>query len=147
MRFFLIITGILALFAHSVVAGDTVRTINVTGQGQVEAVPDMATITLGVTQQSGTAAEALALVSAATAKIFERLAAAQIEQRDMQTSDLSLYPVFASRSSNSNGPPKITGYTASNRVTIRVRELDALGQILDQATRDGANEFNGLHFG
>ncbi|MCP5036981.1 MAG: SIMPL domain-containing protein [Rhodobacteraceae bacterium] len=147
MRLLVQLAGFLILFAPFAMAEEASRTISVTGQGQVEAKPDMATITLGTTSQARQAGEALAEVSAVTARVFTRLEAAGIAPRDMQTSNLNLHPLFSSRSSSSNEPPKITGFSASNMITIRVRDLASLGRILDQVAEDGANEFNGLRFG
>ena len=120
--------------------------ITVTGIGTVETVPDMAVITLGVTHEAKEARAALLATSEAVQQVFDRLAEMGIEARDMQTSDLSLSPVWSNRASSSE-PPKITGFQASNRVTVRVRDLAALGGILDAVVSDGANTFNGLEFG
>ena len=85
--------------------------------------------------------------SAATARVLELLTGAGVEPRDMQTSGLSLSPNWNRRNSSSDAEPQITGYVANNQVTIRVRALDQLGQILDAAIRAGGNTFNGLSFG
>jgi len=147
MRILGFFIGFLVLFTPLAMANEVARTITVTGQGQVEVVPDMATITLGVSQQAQSAGQALALVSAVSKKLFIRLDQAGIAARDMQTSNLNLHPLYSNNSSSSNEPPKIIGFSASNMITIRVRELASLGQILDQVAEDGANEFNGLRFG
>jgi len=110
-------------------------------------VPDMATITLGVTQQTRSAGEALAEISRVSSAIFARLAAAGIDARDMQTSNLNLHPLYADQSNRPGQPPRIIGYQASNMITIRVLELEKLGGILDQVAQDGANTFDGLQFG
>lgn len=118
--------------------------ITVTGEGVVDGVPDMAVLSLGVTTQGQTAAEAMAENSAALAKVLEKLKASGIEDRDLQTSNLSLNPNW-SNYDNSSGQ-KITGYTASNLLTVRVRALPALGGVIDAAISDGANALNGLSF-
>ncbi len=147
MRNLAIIMSFLALSAPGALAGDSPRTISVSGSASVEAAPDMATITLGVTRQAQTAGEALAAVREISAAIFARLEGAGIAPRDMQTSNLDLRPLYSDRSSAANQPPGIVGYQASNMVTVRVLQLDDLGNILDQVARDGANTFNGLQFG
>lgn len=118
--------------------------IVVTGTGNVEAAPDMATLSIGVTTQGDSAAAALAANSAAVEAVMARLTAAGIEARDMQTSNLSLYPNWHSSDSQA---PTITSYVASNQLTIRIRQLDGLGAVLDAAVADGANTLNGLTFG
>ena len=120
------------------------RTISVTGTGTVEAAPDMATLTIGVTTQAATAAEALAANSTATDAVIARLTASGIEPRDMQTSNLSINPNWSGYDSST---PTIAGYVASNMLTVRVRALDSTGAVLDAAVADGANTLNGMTFG
>lgn len=117
--------------------------LSVSGEGVVQSAPDMATISLGVTTQGATAAEAMAANSAEVAKVLANLTAAGIEGRDIQTTGLSLNPVWSSYDS----VQKIDSYQAVNSVTVRVRALDALGGVLDAAVKDGANTLNGLTFG
>ncbi len=121
--------------------------ITVTGTGTVEAVPDIATLSIGVTTQGETAAEALTANSAALNAVMVRLTAAGIEARDMQTSNLSLNPNWTGYDSSSVAGPTIAGYVAANMLTVRVRALDGLGAVLDAAVADGANTLNGLTFG
>ncbi|WP_052265210.1 SIMPL domain-containing protein [Ruegeria sp. ANG-R] len=123
------------------------RRITVSGTGTALAAPDMATITLGVTNQDVQASVAMQATSDAVTQILARLDEMGLESRDVQTRDLSLSPVWSGRSNSSNEAPKITGFTASNRVSVRVRDLDKLGQIMDAVIRDGANDFGGLSFG
>ena len=128
-------------------AQESLAKISVTGTGRIDAAPDMATIRVGVTEQGRDAAEAMGRVAQVTGRVFARLEAAGIAARDMQTSDLDLRPLFSDRSYDTDEPPRIIGYQASNMISITVRVLDDLGRILDQLTREGANEFNGLAFG
>ncbi|WP_299630984.1 SIMPL domain-containing protein [uncultured Roseobacter sp.] len=146
MRHVFKLVMILCLVAGSAFAED-LRVITTTGQGAVEAAPDMATIRLGVTQEAKEAAAAMAATSEGVAAVLSRLSEAGIAPRDMQTNNISLQPVWSGRGSNSDTPAKITGFVASNTLTVRVRDLAALGGILDLVVSDGANTFNGLSFG
>lgn len=134
------------LLAGPAVAADMPATISVTGEGRIEAAPDMATISLGVTTEAATAGAAMATNSDGVRAVIERLKAAGIEDRDVQTSGLSLGPRYDYGRSD-GAPPTIVGYTASNMVTVRVRALDRLGSVLDGVVSDGANTLNGLSFG
>lgn len=120
-------------------------TITVTGEGTVTAAPDLATISLGVTTQGATAAEAMAANTAALTAVLDRVKAAGVEGRDIQTSTLNLNPNWAHGDGSSM--PKIQGYVATNVVQIRVRDLGGLGFVLDAAITDGANTLNGISFG
>lgn len=121
--------------------------ITVTGTGTVEATPDIATLSIGVTTQGETAAAALSANTAQLEAVMARLTAAGIEARDMQTSNLSLNPNWTGYDNSSTTGPTIAGYVATNMLTIRVRQLDGLGAVLDAAVADGANTLNGLSFG
>lgn len=119
--------------------------ITVTGEGQVSGAPDMATVSLGVTTQAKTAAEAMAANNVQLGLVLERLRGAGIEERDLQTSGLSLNPDWQQPEGETQ--PRIVGYVASNMLTVRVRAIDTLGTVLDKAVIDGANTFNGVSFG
>ena len=80
-------------------------------------------------------------------KILDGHTAAGIATRDIQTSNLTLSPRWNDRNSSSETPPEITGFIATNTVTVRVLDLDTLGAMLDGALQTGANNFQGLQFG
>lgn len=128
-------------------AADDERRIAVTGEGRVDAVPDMATITLGVTNQAKEARAAMSATSDSVRRILDRLTGMGVESRDVQTQRFSLSPVWSDRSSSGADPARITGFAASNMVMVRVRDLERLGEMLDAVIDDGANDFNGLSFG
>ncbi|SPH24927.1 26 kDa periplasmic immunogenic protein [Defluviimonas aquaemixtae] len=140
------IAVLLLALQGTAVAQEPPATITVTGEGRVEAAPDMATISLGVTTEAETASAAMTENSDAVAAVLTRLAETGIDDRDIQTSGLSLGPRYNYRSSDGEAP-EITGYTVSNMVTVRLRALDTLGGILDRVVSDGANTLNGLAFG
>lgn len=125
-------------------------TITIEGHGEVAAAPDMAMINSGVTTQGATAREALDANTAAMAELIAELKAAGIGARDIQTSGFSVNPNYVyTDERDANGytlPPKINGYQVSNTVTVTVRQLDALGSILDKSVTVGANTINGVSF-
>jgi len=124
---------------------ETPALITVTGDGQVEAAPDMATVTLGVTTEGATPAEAMAANSAQLATVLARLKEAGTADSDLQTTGLSLNPNW--QNDGTGTAPRIAGYVATNMLTVRVRALDTLGGVLDAAIGQGANTFNGVSFG
>jgi len=111
-----------------------------------EAAPDMATITLGVTNENAEASAAMQATSDAVTQVLARLQQLGIEARDMQTRDLSLSPIWVGRRDVHGETPKITGFVASNRISVRIRDLSTLGTVLDAVVQDGANDFGGLSF-
>ncbi|MEM6678698.1 MAG: SIMPL domain-containing protein [Pseudomonadota bacterium] len=121
------------------------RRITVLGEGVVEAVPDLAIITMGVITQADTAGAALRQNSSAMTDVLATLEAAAIEARDIATASVTLGPLYG-REPDAMGRRQIVGYTASNTVTVRVRALDTLGETLDAVTAAGATTLEGIRF-
>jgi hypothetical protein len=71
------------------------------------------------------------------------LKAAGIAEKDVQTSRLSLQPQYAP---NRPGPSPVVGYRASNRVTIKVRDVSKVAGVIDTLVGAGANEIGGINF-
>ena len=119
-------------------------TLNLTADGEVKAAPDQATITLGVQTKAATAGQAMAGNAAQMNQVMAALRRAGLGERDIQTSNINL---SAQYDYEQNQPPRLTGYMASNDVTITVGELRRLGAILDAVVAAGANQINGISFG
>ncbi len=119
-------------------------TFNLSAYGETRIAPDMATITLGVQTDSPTAAEAMKANGARMNQVLAALKKAGIAERDIQTSNLNLNAQYAYEQ---NQPPKLTGYQASNQVTVTVRDLKKLGAAVDATVGAGANTVNGISFG
>jgi uncharacterized protein YggE len=119
-------------------------TITVTGEASIPATPDMATVSLGVTTEGKTAAEAMSANSEALAGVIARLEAAGIAEQDLQTTSLSLNPNWVGYDVGQT--PTISNYIAMNMLNVRVRDLAALGGVLDASIADGANTLNGITF-
>ena len=117
--------------------------ISVTGEATVSVPPDLAEIEGGVTSEAKTAREASEANNAAMGKVLQALKGAGIEEKDIQTARLSLQPQSAP---NRSGPSAIAGYRASNRVTIRVRDVTKVASVIDTLVGAGANEIGGINF-
>ena len=117
--------------------------ISVTGEATVSVPPDLAQIDGGVTSEAKTAREASEANNAAMGKVLQALKGAGIEEKDIQTSRLSLQP---QSTPNRSGPSAISGYRASNRVTIRVRDVTKVANVIDTLVGAGANEIGGINF-
>ena len=114
--------------------------LDVQATGKTTRVPDIATIRAGVVTQSATAAAALADNAKRMAGVLAALKSAGVQPRDVATSNVSLQPQY--RYEN-NQPPVITGYQASNTVSIRFRDVAKSGAILDALVAQGANQIDG----
>ena len=118
--------------------------ISVTGEARISAPPDLVQIEGGVTSDAKTAREASDANNAAMGKVLLALKGAGIEEKDYQTSRLSLQPQTSQ--SKSGGPPTITGYRASNRVTLRLRDVTKVANVIDTLVAAGANDIGGISF-
>ena len=121
-----------------------VRSIAVSGHGEVQAVPDLATISIGVMTASATAKEALAANSKAMNDLMEVLKKAGIEAKDIATSNFNVGPRYDY--GQGAQPPKLVGYEVSNIVTVIVRKIDGMGGVLDSAVSAGSNQVHGISF-
>jgi uncharacterized protein len=140
--------GVLAIFSTNPVFAEdvrTMRTIVITGHGEVSAVPDLAVVSLGVSTQGNSAREALDGNSKSMKALLDTLTKAGIEARDMATSNFSIGPRL-DYGNNNNKPPKVVGYDVNNMVTITIRKIDDVGDILDVAVSTGSNTINGITF-
>jgi uncharacterized protein YggE len=117
--------------------------ISVTGEATVSVPPDLAQIDGGVTSEAKTAREATDANNAAMGKVLLALKGAGIDEKDFQTSRLSLQPQSAP---NRPGPAAIVGYRASNRVTIRLRDVAKVASVIDTLVAAGANDIGGINF-
>ncbi|MEM9938615.1 MAG: SIMPL domain-containing protein [Pseudomonadota bacterium] len=122
-------------------------TLSISATGEVQREPDIAFIMAGVTTEAETASEAMQANASAMTGVFEALDAANIARRDMQTSNFSLQPRYDYSNRSSGSSPQLTGYQATNQLTVKVRELETLGETMDALVEAGGNTFSGLRFG
>jgi len=138
-----------AIIAGTLLAGPALAqtmppaVISLTGEATVSVAPDLAQIDGGVTSEAKTAREASDANNAAMGKVLQALKGAGIEEKDYQTSRLSLQPQYAP---NRAGPSPITGYRASNRVTVRIRDVTKVANVIDVLVGAGANDIGGINF-
>lgn len=130
-------------------AGHAVLTVSADGKATRE--PDVAVFSAGVTSTGKTAGEALAANSADMTRVMQALRRAGVAERDIQTSDLSLYPVYAPNPRQPGDAleqevPPIIGYRANNTVSVRQRKLEQYGKVIDALVSAGANQVNGPSF-
>ena len=114
--------------------------LDVVASGEVNAVPDIATVGAGVVSQAATAAAAMADNARRTTATVAAIRKAGVVDRDIQTTSISLSPQYRYAE---NQPPVITGYQASSRVSVRFRDIKASGPILDSLVAAGANQIDG----
>lgn len=148
---------IVALMALAVFSGATSDTqarevqkrLSLSALGQVKAAPDMAIIRLGVIREAATAGEAVQANNAAMGQVIRTVLAANVAKKDVQTSGFSVSPRYVYPPKRKNGaqlPPRIVGYSVSNNIAVIVRDLTAVGSILDAVVSAGSNRISGISF-
>lgn len=122
--------------------------VAVTGEGHVSAVPDLASLDVAVVTTAADPAAALSENAARMRTTQAAFSAAGIAGRDIATSGLTVTPQYASDDGHApaNRPPRITGYTVRNEVTVKVRDLGKLGAVMSAAVGQGANSVGSLAF-
>ena len=119
-------------------------TVNLAAYGETRIAPDQATINLGVASRAASAREAMRLNNVAMNRVVAALRAQGVAERDIQTSSINLNPQMQYRD---NQAPIVTGYEASNQVTVTVNDLARLGPTVDAVVAAGSNQINGISFG
>lgn len=123
--------------------------INVTGTADIDVAPDMAILTMGVLRQGKTARQALDANNKAMSEVLASMKEAGVAERDLQTSNFSIQPQYQHyrpKKGEIQKPPKIVGYVVSNNLTVRVRDLDNVGEVLDRSVTLGVNSGGNIRF-
>jgi uncharacterized protein YggE len=127
-----------------VLAGSASANVTVTGTGKITYTPDIAHVSVGASSDGKTAAEAWQKNAEVVKRMFDALKKLGLEAKDLKTSNLNVSPRYHHPKEK---PPVLVGYTASYTLTITVRDLNRLGEILDGVVECGANRDMGISFG
>lgn len=135
------IVGPIPFSVNSVTTSKT-DSFNVTGEGTVDAKPDIATVNTGIQSQGSTVKIVQDQINTAINKVAAAIKNLGVDQKDIKTSNYNINPTYDYTGSTQ----RITGYSASTNLTIKVRNLDSVNQVIDQATANGANQVGGINF-
>ncbi len=143
--------AVLGLFALAGLAGTEARAADapslvVTGTGLVSSAPDTGHVSAGAVSEAATAADAVRQNNTTMQRVFDALQEAEIAKQDVRTEHFSVQPVYADATGMPRTRPRITGYRVANQVTVRVRDLERIGAVLDALVGAGANEIGGIEF-
>lgn len=117
--------------------------LSVSATGEASRAPDVATASAGVVTQAADANAAMRANAAQMARVIAAIRAAGVAERDVQTTGINIHPTY---SHVPNEEPRITGYSASNSVSLKLRDIAKLGQVLDALVASGANNISGPGF-
>ena len=113
------------------------------GEGSASVTPDYAQIRSGVTSNGKTAKEATDANSKLIAAVTAALLNAGVEQKDIRTSRFSVQPLYVHQQ---NAEPKFSGFSATNQLTVTIRQIAKLGDILDRLVTAGATDVGAIEF-
>jgi len=139
--FFALLIAVAALSPLAARAAD--KAVTVTGEATLSVAPDTAIIRIGVTSQGKTAREASDANAQKMTAVLATIKESGIPDRDVQTSRLTLQPQY---DPNKAGPARLLGFQVTNQVTVKIRDIEKLPNILDKAIGAGANEMSGIEF-
>lgn len=121
--------------------------IIVSGEGEATAAPDLAMLTLSVMREAKTARAALDANNDAMAAVIAAMKSGGIADRDLQTAGIQINPRY-NYTNEPDGTQKaeLVAYQVTNTLSVRVRDIDKTGEILDKAVTLGVNEGGGISF-
>ena len=124
-------------------SGTMPRTISVNGTSQIILAPDIAYISIGVHSEAQDAQASMASNNEQSQAVIDALVAAGVDVKDIQTSNFSIYP-----QDKYSPTGEVSGkiFAVDNTVSVKIRDLDGLGSLLDTAVQAGANTVYGISF-
>ncbi|MGH9382090.1 MAG: SIMPL domain-containing protein [Thermoanaerobaculia bacterium] len=125
---------------------DAIPLVTVQGDAELHAAPDLAIVGLGVEAQEETADVAQQRVNGAADAVYEAIAGAGIPSEAIQTTGLSLSPVYSQPGPRGGGDRRLIGYRAQNVVQVRITDMERVGPVLDAGLAAGANRVDGIQF-
>lgn len=122
--------------------------ISVQGEGVVYRAPDLAVTQLTVMRRAETAADATRQTNEAIAAVTAAMTELGVERRDLQTSSFQVSPQYQydNRENGTQEPPRVVAYEVRNTLSVKVRDLPKLGELLDRAVQLGVNEGGSVSF-
>ena len=124
----------------------------VSGQGSISVAPDLATLEYGVETRAANVSEANSRASAAMDAIVEALKARGVKDEDIQTSRFSVNPRYDYIEEEVDGvrtsKEVLTGYRVRNYATVKLRDLDTIGEVIDEVVTAGGDDvrINDINF-
>ncbi|MFA5934213.1 MAG: SIMPL domain-containing protein [Candidatus Paceibacterota bacterium] len=153
MAIFFIVKIASEMKAYSYIGEESkqVNTISFSGTGEIFAVPDIATVSFSVRNQSQTLKAAQDKTSVTVSKVLDFLEKSGIEEKDIKTENYSSYPQYESTPPCYTGPcpfrqPKIIGYEVSQNISVKIRDTDDVPEIIDGLGTIGVTDMQGPNF-
>lgn len=145
--FFVVSLGLLKFSGPLPIAVQSTTTaktdsFSVSGEGKSSMKPDTAYVSVGVSAQGASVKEVQDQINAIINKISQAIKQLGVDSTDIQTTNYNVSPNY----DYSSGSQKIHGYQASTNVSIKVRDINKVNAVIDQATVSGATQVYGINF-
>ena len=124
----------------------------VTGTGSMQLAPDLALLNVGVETFGETVADARQQAATAMDSVLEALSGMGVADRDIQTRFFNISPQYEYHevevSGRRQGKQVLVGYRVNNSVTVKLRDLDAVGETIDGVAEAGGDtvRIDGIRF-
>lgn len=159
LSFYFAVKGIEALSSKNFASSGVDSTITLSGHGEIKASPDIASFYFSITKEAKTVKEAQDMVAEIEGKVLASLKDNKIEDKDIKTENASFYPKYEYKYDSASltpctqygCPPRtgksvITGYEATESITVKVRDLDSVGKVMQDLGAVGVSNLNGPNF-
>src|SRR5687768_11195203 len=140
MNRWLFVGLLMTTFAWAAPDKENPRTLTIQGHGKVSAVPDVAVLSIEVSQEGPELDPVLAQVRKDMNRVLEAVKKQEIAEKDIRT---ELFQVHPKMEADKRGNARKVGYTVTNRVTVKVRDLKKTGKVLSAVLGSGATSVNG----
>ncbi len=134
-------------FSNNIAAAQDIPRIPLiytTGEARLEVPPDMVIITLGVTTQAKTVAEAREQNAVRMQAVVDAIKQLSIPAANVSTTRFNVTPQYDYQ--EKRNPPRIAGYNVTNQVTVKLEQIEKVSQLVDASLTAGANTVNSLEF-
>lgn len=141
MKLCLVLASVLA--ALGLASAQQTHVVKASGEATIYAKPDRVQLAIGVSTHGATAETASADNAKATSQVLQAVKSVLASAGEVTTSGYSLSPDYIY---TPNNPPKPNGYTADNRLEVKLDDVSQAGKVMDAATSAGATNINGISF-
>jgi uncharacterized protein len=117
-------------------------TFNVTGEGKSSAVPDSASLSVGISANGSTVKQVQDQINTTSNRISDAIKKVGIDSSDIQTTNYNIQPNY----DYANGSQRITGYNANTNLSIKIKDLQKINEVIDSASASGANQIGAVNF-
>lgn len=118
---------------------------SVNGEGKVAIKPDVAVVSLGVSQEGQNVKTVREQLDLTIAKVTGAIKKQGVDQQDIQTTNYSIYPVYEDAEPK-EAPGRVRSYQGNTTVSVKVKTIDKVNAIIDLAVANGANQVGNITF-